>query len=256
MANKTITQLDAAQSLNDNMVIAVQDTNTTYKTTLADVKAYCGGGSGGDAYKVGDRVTDDSDNPVGTVSSIFTDGNGDRYAVVCLDAVNRLASGTWCSSQTTVTDLPIYSTAKWGPWEAKETATYNTQKILDFCTTNGYTSGACSHCRSKSFTIDGTTYYGQLPNMTELNDIQRNHTAINTADPTAGSYSSVNFSTGRNGWSSSQHSSGNAFLVGESGGVSYNNKTTAFGVIPVLEIPLDSNANSIGSGVVDTDDFE
>lgn len=44
MANKTITQLDAAQSLNDNMVIAVQDTNTTYKTTLADVKAYCGAG--------------------------------------------------------------------------------------------------------------------------------------------------------------------------------------------------------------------
>lgn len=50
MANKTITQLDAAQSLNDNMVIAVQDTNTTYKTTLADVKAYCGGGSGGSTY--------------------------------------------------------------------------------------------------------------------------------------------------------------------------------------------------------------
>lgn len=47
MANKTITQLDAAQSLNDNMVIAVQDTNTTHKTTLADVKAYCGGGGGG-----------------------------------------------------------------------------------------------------------------------------------------------------------------------------------------------------------------
>ena len=47
MANKTITQLDTATSLNDNMVIAVQDTNTTYKTTLADVKAYCGSGSGG-----------------------------------------------------------------------------------------------------------------------------------------------------------------------------------------------------------------
>ena len=43
MANKTIAQLDTAQTLNDNMVIAVQDTNTTYKTTLADVKAYCGG---------------------------------------------------------------------------------------------------------------------------------------------------------------------------------------------------------------------
>ena len=46
MANKTITQLDAAQSLNDNMVIAVQDTNATYKTTLADVKAYCGASIG------------------------------------------------------------------------------------------------------------------------------------------------------------------------------------------------------------------
>ena len=64
MANKTITQLDAAQSLNDNMVIAVQDTNTTYKTTLADVKAYCGGGgeqvkavnNTGSAISEGDKV--------------------------------------------------------------------------------------------------------------------------------------------------------------------------------------------------------
>ena len=67
------------------------------------------------------------------------------------------------------------------------------EKIIDYCSSSGATSGACNHCRSKSFAIDGTTYYGQLPNMIELNDIIRNHTALDTADPTASSYSSVNF---------------------------------------------------------------
>lgn len=237
MTNKTITQLDAAQSLNDNMVIAVQDINATYKTTLADIKAYCVGG--GDAYAVGDRVVDDSDNPVGTVSSIFTDGNGQRYAVVCLDAQYRLASAQYCSDTSTIiSNLPTYDSTTWGPWEAKETATYNTQKILDFCTANGYTSEACSHCRTLSFTIDGTTYYGQLPNIVELNDIQRNHTALNTADTTAGSYSSVDFSTGRDNWSSSQYSTSYAWSTNISGTIYRNTKTKTYCVAPVLEIPL------------------
>lgn len=196
--------------------------------------------TGSDKYKVGDRVNDDSNNPVGTVSSIFTDGDGQRYAVVCLDAQYRLASATWCSNNsTTVTGLPIYSTDQWGPWEAKETATYNTQKILDFCNANGYISEACNHCRTLSFTIDGTTYYGQLPNMIEVNDIVKNHTAINTADPTAGSYSSVDFSIGRRSWSSSQCSIDNAWNARYDGNLANVNKTTIGGVVPVLEIPLD-----------------
>lgn len=237
MANKTITQLDAAQSLNDNMVIAVQDTNTTYKTTLADVKAYCGGGST-DKYKVGDVVKDDSNNDVGVVSGFFTDANNQKYAVVCLNAQYRLASGVWCIDQSTVTGLPTYDQTTWGPWEAKETATYNTQKILDFCTSSGATSTACSHCRTLSFTIEGQTYYGQLPNMIELNDIVRNHTAINTADITASSYTSVNFVTSKNAWSSSQNSSNNGWFANGNGYIGGNSKTNSWLVIPVLEIPL------------------
>lgn len=243
MANKTITQLDAAQSLNDNMVIAVQDTNTTYKTTLADVKAYCGGGSGG-KYKVGDRVTDDSDNPVGTVSSIFTDGNGDRYAVVCLDAVNRSAEEQWLTftdGVPLVTGMPKYdeSVNSWWYDNAKETATYNTQKILDFCSIQGIPSYACNYCRSKSFTIDGTTYYGKLPNIREVFNIWQNRVQIEQNDPTAEQYSSTNFSSGRTFWSSTQYSATSAWTFTSSGVIVSAGKTLAKFVVPVLEIPLD-----------------
>ena len=241
MANKTITQLDAAQSLNDNMVIAVQDTNTTYKTTLADVKAYCGAAPAGDKYKVGDRVKDDSDNDVGTVSSIFTDGNGDRYAVVCLDAVNRLSGALWSSVRELVTGLPTYAninTAAFG--NGTESATANTQLILDWCSANGYTSAACSHCRSKSFTIDGTTYYGQLPNIKELIDIFSNHYTLNSLDPTSSSYTSLNFATWRISWSSTQGDSIQAWYVSDMGAPNINLKNyVQYYVVPVLEIPLE-----------------
>ena len=231
MANKTITQLDAAQSLNDNMVIAVQDTNTTYKTTLADIKAYCGGGSGGDKYKVGDRVNDDSNNPVGTVSSIFTDGNGQRYAVVCLDAVNRLASGQYNSGNYETTGIPKYGTA--ALWEAPETATTNTTAILTSSST------ACSHCRSKTFSIDGVTYAGQLPNMPELMNIFLNRTLINNNDPTATSYSSLVIPVDKTVWSSTQTSAQTALGITSWGRVDgFEKRANAF-VIPVLEIPLE-----------------
>lgn len=233
MANKTITQLDAAQSLNDNMVIAVQDTNNTYKITLADVKAYCGGGSGGDKYKVGDRVNDDSNNPVGTVSSIFTDGNGVRYAVVCLDAQYRSAGGQYSSSTTILHGLPAYTNQR--VWSATETATTNTTAIL-----NTSTSTACSHCRSKTFTIDGISYAGQFPNLPELINIFLNRTLINDNDPTASSHNTLIIPAAKETWSSTQSGVSYAFSIRGNGGVkeNYSKSNDAF-VIPVLEIPLE-----------------
>ena len=246
MANKTITQLDTAQSLNDNMVIAVQDTNTTYKTTLADVKAYCGAAPAGDKYKVGDRVKDDSNNDVGTVSSIFTDGNGQRYAVVCLDAVNRLASGTYMSSAGFIANIPQYSDQR--IWSAPETATTNTTEILATATSNGFTSSACSHCRSKSFTINGNIYEGQLPNLNELSQIFIQRTVINNQDPTANSYSSLIIPYNKDTWSSNQFNYDNyAWAIGVKG-YAYSDNMGSNGqafkyngkfVIPVLEIPLE-----------------
>jgi hypothetical protein len=230
MANKTITQLDTAQSLNDNMVIAVQDTNTTYKTTLADVKAYCGGG---DAYKVGDRVKDDSDNDVGMVSGFFTDADDQKYAVVCLNAADRLASGQYLSSNTTIIGIPEYQDQTL--WSASETATTNTTAIL----ATG-TSSACTHCRSKSYTIDGVTYAGQLPNLLELIDIFRNRVKINADDPTAATSSSLVIPTKTRTWSSTQFDSSGGWCVGGYGSVSYDgSKVNPYFTIPVLEIPLE-----------------
>lgn len=234
MANKTITQLDAAQSLNDNMVIAVQDTNTTYKTTLADVKAYCGAAPAGDKYKVGDRVKDDSDNPVGTVSSIFTDGNGDRYAVVCLDAVNRSTDGAqYLSSNAEVSGIPSYTNQL--VWSAPETSTTNTTAIL----ATG-TSSACTFCRSKTFTIGGVSYAGQLPNLNELTQIFMQRTMINSQDPTATSYSSKIVPTGRQSVSSNQYNNNNCFYISAQGMATTTQKSEyVYFTVPVLEIPLE-----------------
>lgn len=199
-------------------------------------------GSGStDKYKVGDRVNDDSNNPVGTVSSIFTDGNGDRYAVVCLDAVNRLASGKYLDNLAAVSGIPTYTDLD--VWTSLETATTNTTAIL---ATGASTS--CSHCRSKSFIIDGVTYAGQLPNLNEVSQIFVQKNVINNQDPTASTYSSLVVPSATNTWSSSQKGADRGWFFNRDGGVGigygefdyYDYKTQEYFVIPVLEIPLEN----------------
>ncbi|MBR3490192.1 MAG: hypothetical protein IKH36_01755 [Bacilli bacterium] len=207
---------------------------TTFATAIDNIPS--GGGSSG-KYQLLERVKDDNNNEIGTVSGFFTDANNVEYAVVCLDAQYRLVDCYYCSNtNTAVTDLPVYAT--WAIWEAKETAMFNTQKILDFCAANGYTSTACTHCRSKSFTIDGVTYYGQLPNIAELVDICKNYTAIQSADTSVSQYSSLGFPrTLDRIWSSSQYSSSISWTVSNLGSANSGNKTSRYFVAPVLEIP-------------------
>jgi hypothetical protein len=216
--------------------IQVNSQGKAYYTSAGRVLLAPEGGSSG-KYSLLERISDDSNNEIGTVSGFFTDGNNVEYAVVCLDAQYRFAQGTYCNNTSTaVTDLPVYSS--WAIWEAKETATFNTQKILDFCTAQADTSTACTHCRSKSFTIDGTTYYGQLPNIVELVDICKNYTAIQSADTSVSQYSSLGLPrTSERTWSSSQYSSNYGWLVSNTGSAGYGNKTSYFFVAPVLEIP-------------------
>lgn len=216
--------------------IQVNSQGKAYYTSNGKVLLAPEGGSSG-KYSLLERISDDSNNEIGTVSGFFTDANNVEYAVVCLDAQYRLAQCTYCSNTSTaVTDLPVYS--NWAIWEAKETATFNTQKILDFCTAQSATSTACTHCRSKSFTIDGTIYYGQLPNIVELVDICKNYTAIQSADTSVSQYSHLGLPrTSDRTWSSSQYSSGNGWTVNNNG-LTYNtNKTSNYFVAPVLEIP-------------------
>lgn len=190
-------------------------------------------------YQLLDRITDDLNNEIGTVSGFFTDGNDVEYAVVCLDAQYRNDSTQWCSNSSSVTNLPAYTNnvSSWWYNNAHETATENTQLILDYCSAEGYTSTACSHCRSLSFTIDGTTYYGQLPNMRELFDIWVNRADIETLDTSASTSTSTNFSTSRDIWSSTQQGVNNSYALKYTGGVNPSTKNSSYLTCPVLELP-------------------
>ena len=172
----------------------------------------------------------------------FKDGNGNKYTVVCLDAQYRLSSAAWSSVAGSVTNLAEYSMNGAGvdlvTNKYTDTATSNCDKILAWCTAGGYTSAAVSHCRSKSFVIGGTTYYGQLPNLCELFYMCANRAEISNADTSKSSYSSLDIATlASRTWSSSQYASNLAWLIYSYGTVSTTTKTSSYFVAPVLEIP-------------------
>ena len=198
---------------------------TTYATAIGNISG--GGTPTHKKYSLLDRVYNDANAPIGTVSGFFTDKNDVEYAVVCLDAIYRNSSAQWASATGNVTNMPLY--IDWTIWEAPETATENTTLILA-----SKTSSACTHCRSKSFTIGGVTYYGQLPNIIELVDIARHRTAINAADTSGGS---ITIATTDNYWSSSQYNSYNGWFISSLGSARSTDKTDNYYVCPVLEIP-------------------
>lgn len=196
-------------------------------------------------FNINDRVfPDNEENSIGTVSSFFVDGNGIEYAVVCLDSTYRLASAQWenPNSWEAITNLPQYGnrfTAAFG--NGSETATFNNQKILDWeATYTSYTHPAVSHCRSKSFVINGVTYYGQLPNICELSSIWFNAYKLSLLDPTESSAANdVKLQQMRsvNSWSSSQYDNSSDWCLNSYGGSGSMLKDEKCFVCPVLEIP-------------------
>lgn len=217
-------------------------TNGTYNASSDNADGYSSVtvnvSGGGDVTLT--RVSDDNGNEIGTWYCNFTDANGNTYKVILLDAQYRNSSAAWCSNTSTaVTNMPLYSNLKSSNvWEAGETATQNSQLILDFCTAQSVTSTACSHCRSKSFVIGGVTYYGQLPNLLEVSYIAKHYNQFDVLDTSASSQSSLNFSSARQIWSSSQYSSSSGWYINTNGYAFTNTKTLYCYACPVLEIPL------------------
>ena len=152
-----------------------------------------------------------------------------------MDAQFRLSSGQYLSDNVAITDLPQYNTPS--VYDAKETATFNCDKILAQATASELTSTAVSHCRSKTFTVDSIQYAGQLPTLMELLKILEFMTEVNAADTSASQYSSLVLSAGRNYWSSSQISTTSGWAVWNNGRTYTGSKTTSYFVAPVLEIP-------------------
>lgn len=237
---------DGYSPVNVSAVTASIDANITAGNIKKDVSILgvtgtyegSGGGGGGDITLT--RISDDNGNEIGTHYMNFEDANGNVYKVIVLDAQYRNASTQWCSDRRTiVTNMPIYNYNYdlWWYDNAMETATQNTQLILNYCSADSFTSTSCSHCRSKSFTIGGVTYYGQLPNMREVFDMWRHRVQIEQMDTSASSHSSTNFSRGRSIWSSSQYSSTNGWYFSSNGNVNTNTKSSYNFACPVLEIP-------------------
>ena len=209
-------------------------------TLISPITVIKEGGSSGTTDVPLTRISDDNGNEIGTWFMNFADANGNEYKVVCLDAQYRNASAQWCSNTGVVTNMPHYSDSWYSWWydNAKETATQNTQLILDYCSASGYTSSACTWCRSKSFTINGVTYYGQLPNMREFFDMWRHKVQIEQMDTSASIHPSTNFSSSRHiFWSSSQFSGKYSWTLSSGGDVYSDSRTASYFTCPVLEIP-------------------
>ena len=195
-----------------------------------------GGSSGGTGAVSLTRFSDDNGTEIGTHFMNFVDGNGNKYKVIVLDAKYRGGdSKMWLNFTEAPTDMPIYDSLP-SAVAATETATNNTQTILDYCTAAGRTSSACSQCRSKSFTIGGTTYYGQLPNITQMLYIILQYYNLDSLDPTSSSHPKVNFNTSHTFWSSSQASTTNGWITRS--GITSFSKAQSGAVSPVLEIPF------------------
>ena len=242
-SSQTITAsggVDGYSPVNVSAVTSSIDANITAgnikkNVTILGVTGTFEGGAAG-KYQLLQRVKDDTNTEIGTVCGFQKDANNNEYAVVALDAQFRNASGAYLSEGVQVADLvAVYDQTLWETYTY--TATSNCDKILAFANANGYTSTAVSHCRSKSFVIEGVTYYGQLPTIFELLDVFKNRTALNTKDTTAGSYPSLIVPNNTNTWSSSQSSSPSGWYVSNNGTVVQKNKTTSSFVLPVLELP-------------------
>lgn len=187
-------------------------------------------------YPLLSRVKDDSNNEIGTVCGYHTDANNVKYALVCLDAQFRLASGAYLSDNVAITDLPQYTNLSL--YSAKDTATFNCDKILATATAQSLTSTAVSHCRSKTFTVDSVQYAGQLPTLMELLKILEFMTEVNAADISASQYSSLVLSASNACWSSSQNSATYGWGANSSGRTYNYSKNINFFVAPILEIPI------------------
>lgn len=225
-------------TITENGTYVASGNKTGFNNFVVNVPA--GGPASHKKYKLLDRVYEDvNGDSIGTVVCFHYDANNVEYAIVVLDAAYRLAQGQYLSTNTAVANLPNYANA--GLYSAKETATFNCDKILAQATTSGLTSTAVSHCRAQTFTIAGDSYAGQLPTMIELIKALEWRVEVNAADPTTTANPTLVMPNNQYMWSSSQYNSSFGWYVDITGNIKSGNKSTANFVLPILEIP---NANS------------
>lgn len=166
-----------------------------------------------------------------------------KYACFVLDAQYRKRQSNWVPTSTN-TILPNYGDAS-AALAAKESATYNTQTVID---NNNPSSGQFYDARNpggQSLIIDvgGVNYVPQVPNIKEIQMVQGLAAQLDALDPTVSSYSNlalVNIlGTGNDGGVySSNESDANYCIVKDYEGYRRFYKNQNYRCMPIFEIPV------------------
>lgn len=223
---------------------ACQDMGATMPAVLNSdnleqcIASISGGGSSATVLHLYDRVDGKA-----TVAGFWTDGNGQRYAVCVADAAYRDRYISWGSGDNTL--LPNYTSAV-AALTAGESGTWNTNTILNNYTPTDYPAFNSAR-NALTITVDNQTFASCLPNASELSTISGDYSTLDTYDPTVSQYSNNSLDSllyhNFHCWSSTEYDSRYAWYY-SNGGIGYSlGKTTSqnFGVIPVIEIPVDEN---------------
>lgn len=189
-----------------------------------------------DNLQIGDRL-DNKATYVGTFNAEDPNSPAQSYAVFVLDAVYRSPDLLYSVTRNQ-TVLPWYNATQ--ALTAKESSTYNTNQILG--TYNDYPN--FNYARNAgSVIINDTTYYSQLPNVSELLMVWSNRVIVDQKDVTSSSNPTMALSNwdNRPTWTSTFDDIGTLsnFGVNSSGSLEQPmGSTNQLAVIPVFEIPL------------------
>jgi len=240
-----ISSLTTAPSITDTQLTFADDGNSTVSFSMQQLKDYVSPTPAATTLHQYDRVDGKA-----TVAGFWTDGDGQRYAVCVVDAEYRSGGKTWSNSNTD-TLLPNYETES-AALAAGESATWNMNTIRNNYDLSTYPAFNLAY--SKTITLDEVTYNGLLPNAAELQMIWNDRATLDTYDTTLTEYPNNSLSTWNIGsnsqyicWSSTECDSHFVWYINSSGSWSnYRGKGSGnFGIIPIIEIPVDENGTVI-----------
>lgn len=240
-----ISSLTTAPSITDSQLTFADDGNSTVSFSMQQLKDYVSPTPSATTLHQYDRVDGKA-----TVAGFWTDGNGQRYAVVVADAAYRSGHQTW-SNVTVNTLLPNYNSST-AALAADESGTWNTDTILNNYTPTDYPAFNIAR-NALTITVDNKTFASCLPNAAELQMIYNDRATLDTYDTTLTEYTNNSLTTwnieGNSGgycWSSVEYLYSLSWLLYSSGSWYYGEKNGYYhGIIPIFEIPVDENGTVI-----------
>lgn len=238
-----ISSLTAAPSITDTQLTFADDGNSTVSFSMQQLKDYVSPAPSGTTLHQYDRVDGKA-----TVAGFWTDGDGQRYAVCVVDAQYRSGHQTWSESEDDSL-LPNYPSSS-EALAAGESGTWNTDTILNNYTATDYDAFNVAR-NACTVTVDNKNFESCLPNAAELQMIWNDRATLDTYDTTLTEYPSNDLTTWNIGgnsyyicWSSNKPKWDLGWCL-ESGSLGKQAKYDSFGVIPIIEIPVDENGTVI-----------